>query len=66
MKAKISREEQDEYAIGSYSRSRAAHQAGLLAKEVVAVGIPQRGRGSAPRHPLPTAALMLVLCCRQA
>lgn len=61
MKANISREEQDEYAIGSYSRSKAAHQAGLLAKEVVAVSIPQRGRGSAPSPPPPTAALMLML-----
>lgn len=43
--SRISREEQDAYAVGSYSRSQAAHQAGVLAKEIVAVSVPQRGRG---------------------
>lgn len=53
-KANISREEQDAYAVGSYSRSRAAHQAGVLAKEIVAVSVPQRGRGPAlSRWPRP-------------
>uniref|UniRef100_A0A674NZG7 acetyl-CoA C-acetyltransferase n=1 Tax=Takifugu rubripes TaxID=31033 RepID=A0A674NZG7_TAKRU len=42
-KNQISREEQDDFAISSYSRSKAAHQAGVLAKEIVAVSIPQRG-----------------------
>uniref|UniRef100_A0A3B5LZQ3 acetyl-CoA C-acetyltransferase n=1 Tax=Xiphophorus couchianus TaxID=32473 RepID=A0A3B5LZQ3_9TELE len=39
---KISREEQDAYAISSYSRSKAAHESGVLAKEIVPVSIPQR------------------------
>lgn len=39
----ITREEQDAYAIGSYSRSKAAHESGVLAKEIVPVSIPQRG-----------------------
>ncbi|XP_003976132.1 acetyl-CoA acetyltransferase, mitochondrial [Takifugu rubripes] len=43
-KNQISREEQDDFAISSYSRSKAAHQAGVLAKEIVAVSIPQRGK----------------------
>lgn len=42
-KSQISREEQDNFAISSYSRSKAAHQAGVLAKEIVTVSIPQRG-----------------------
>uniref|UniRef100_H3CC99 Acetyl-CoA acetyltransferase 1 n=1 Tax=Tetraodon nigroviridis TaxID=99883 RepID=H3CC99_TETNG len=42
--SRISREEQDAYAVGSYSRSQAAHQAGVLAKEIVAVSVPQRGK----------------------
>uniref|UniRef100_A0A3B5M5E6 acetyl-CoA C-acetyltransferase n=1 Tax=Xiphophorus couchianus TaxID=32473 RepID=A0A3B5M5E6_9TELE len=46
---KISREEQDAYAISSYSRSKAAHESGVLAKEIVPVSIPQRGAG-APRE----------------
>ncbi|XP_007541023.1 acetyl-CoA acetyltransferase, mitochondrial isoform X1 [Poecilia latipinna] len=41
---KISREEQDAYAISSYSRSKAAHESGVLAKEIVPVSIPQRGK----------------------
>lgn len=40
----ITREEQDTYAIGSYSRSKAAYESGILAKEIVPVSIPQRGR----------------------
>ncbi|KAG7516797.1 acetyl-CoA acetyltransferase, mitochondrial [Solea senegalensis] len=40
----ITREEQDAYAIGSYSRSKAAFESGLLAKEIVSVSIPQRGK----------------------
>lgn len=44
-KSRISREQQDAYAVGSYSRSQAAHQAGVLAQEIVAVSVPQRGRG---------------------
>lgn len=39
----ITREEQDAYAIGSYSRSKAAYESGVLAKEIVPVSIPQRG-----------------------
>ncbi|XP_022601586.1 acetyl-CoA acetyltransferase, mitochondrial [Seriola dumerili] len=41
---KITREEQDAYAIGSYSRSKAAYESGVLAKEIVPVSIPQRGK----------------------
>ncbi|MFT7800262.1 acetyl-CoA acetyltransferase, mitochondrial, partial [Arapaima gigas] len=40
----ISREEQDAYAINSYSRSKAAWESGVLAKEVVPVSISQRGK----------------------
>uniref|UniRef100_A0A8C9TKR7 acetyl-CoA C-acetyltransferase n=1 Tax=Scleropages formosus TaxID=113540 RepID=A0A8C9TKR7_SCLFO len=40
----ISREEQDKYAISSYTRSKAAWESGVLAKEVVPVSIPQRGK----------------------
>lgn len=47
---KISREEQDAYAINSYSRSRAAHEAGVLAKEIVPVTIPQKGTGRWEYH----------------
>jgi acetyl-CoA C-acetyltransferase len=43
---KITREEQDAFAIESYNRSAAAWQAGKFADEVVAVEIPQR-RGEA-------------------
>ncbi|XP_056450231.1 acetyl-CoA acetyltransferase, mitochondrial [Gadus chalcogrammus] len=42
--AGFSREEQDAYAIGSYTRSKAAFEAGILAKEIVPVSIPQRGK----------------------
>uniref|UniRef100_A0AAQ5ZA49 acetyl-CoA C-acetyltransferase n=1 Tax=Amphiprion ocellaris TaxID=80972 RepID=A0AAQ5ZA49_AMPOC len=42
--SKITREEQDSYAIGSYSRSKAAYESGVLAKEIVPVSIPQRGK----------------------
>ncbi len=38
----ISREAQDEYAIGSYKRSAAAWEAGKFADEIVPVEIPQR------------------------
>uniref|UniRef100_A0A8C2PR89 acetyl-CoA C-acetyltransferase n=1 Tax=Cyprinus carpio TaxID=7962 RepID=A0A8C2PR89_CYPCA len=40
----ISREEQDAFAINSYSRSKAAWESGVLAKEVVPVSIPQKGK----------------------
>ncbi|XP_034034843.1 acetyl-CoA acetyltransferase, mitochondrial [Thalassophryne amazonica] len=40
----INREEQDAYAIGSYSRSQAAYESGMLAKEIVPVTVPQRGK----------------------
>uniref|UniRef100_A0A8B9LCQ4 acetyl-CoA C-acetyltransferase n=1 Tax=Astyanax mexicanus TaxID=7994 RepID=A0A8B9LCQ4_ASTMX len=40
----ISREEQDAYAINSYTRSKAAWESGILAKEVIPVSIPQRGK----------------------
>ncbi|KAF5902384.1 acetyl-CoA acetyltransferase, mitochondrial, partial [Clarias magur] len=43
-KSSISREEQDAYAINSYTRSKAAWESGILAKEVVPVNIPQRGK----------------------
>lgn len=39
---KISREEQDEYAISSYKRAAAATEAGHFKKEIVPVEIPQR------------------------
>ena len=39
---KISREEQDAYAIESYKRSEAAWNAGKFAAEIIAVPIPQR------------------------
>lgn len=42
--SEISREEQDAYAISSYSRSKVAVESGLLAKEIVPVSIPQRGK----------------------
>ncbi|KAG7222774.1 hypothetical protein INR49_016093 [Caranx melampygus] len=42
--SKITREEQDAYAIGSYSRSKAAFESGVLAKEIVPVSIPQKGK----------------------
>ncbi|MEQ2181571.1 Acetyl-CoA acetyltransferase, mitochondrial, partial [Goodea atripinnis] len=47
---KISREEQDAYAIRSYSRSKAAHESGVLAKEIVSVSISQRGAEAARYH----------------
>ncbi|XP_063058971.1 acetyl-CoA acetyltransferase, mitochondrial [Engraulis encrasicolus] len=40
----ISRAEQDAYAIKSYSQSQKAWEAGLIAKEIVPVSIPQRGK----------------------
>eukprot|EP00064_Thunnus_orientalis_P014238 superscaffoldBa00002453_g14280 len=40
----ITREEQDAYAIGSYSRSKAAFESGVLAKEIVPVSIPKKGK----------------------
>lgn len=42
-KSGFSREEQDAYAINSYTRSKAAWESGILAKEVVPVSIPQKG-----------------------
>lgn len=41
-KHNISREEQDEFAIGSYKKSQAAGEAGVFAKEIIKVSIPQR------------------------
>uniref|UniRef100_A0A8D3DAY3 acetyl-CoA C-acetyltransferase n=1 Tax=Scophthalmus maximus TaxID=52904 RepID=A0A8D3DAY3_SCOMX len=37
-------ENTDAFAIGSYSRSKAAYESGVLAKEIVPVSIPQRGK----------------------
>ncbi|KAL0994364.1 hypothetical protein UPYG_G00121190 [Umbra pygmaea] len=42
--AQITREEQDAYAIRSYSCSKAAYESGVLAKEIVPVSIPQKGK----------------------
>lgn len=41
---KISREEQDAYAIESYKRSAAAYEKGLFKDEIVPVEVPQRGK----------------------
>ncbi|MBB6612382.1 acetyl-CoA C-acyltransferase [Pontibacter sp. Tf4] len=41
---KITREMQDEYAIGSYKKSAAAAEAGFLKDEIVPVEVPQRGK----------------------
>ncbi|MEE6472828.1 hypothetical protein FKM82_009737 [Ascaphus truei] len=43
-KFNIAREEQDIYAIGSYTKSKAAWDSGLLANEIVPVIISQKGR----------------------
>ncbi|XP_032878592.1 acetyl-CoA acetyltransferase, mitochondrial [Amblyraja radiata] len=43
-KFKISREEQDTYAINSYTRSKASWDSKLMAQEVVSVSVPQRGK----------------------
>uniref|UniRef100_H2ZZA7 acetyl-CoA C-acetyltransferase n=1 Tax=Latimeria chalumnae TaxID=7897 RepID=H2ZZA7_LATCH len=40
----VSREEQDAYAIKSYTRSKIAWESGILAKEVVPVTIQQKGK----------------------
>jgi len=40
----ISRQQQDEFAIGSYKKSAAAHENGHIKAELVAVKVPQ-GRG---------------------
>ncbi|KAG8452948.1 hypothetical protein GDO86_004666 [Hymenochirus boettgeri] len=40
----IGREEQDSYAISSYTRSKAAWDSGLLAKEITPVTISQKGK----------------------
>ncbi|XP_010226809.1 PREDICTED: acetyl-CoA acetyltransferase, mitochondrial [Tinamus guttatus] len=40
----ISREEQDTYAIGSYTRSRTAWESGALASEIVPVTVSQKGK----------------------
>lgn len=47
----ISREDQDAFAISSYTRSKAAWESGLLAKEVVSVHIPQKGKAPPPPPP---------------
>ena len=41
---KISREEQDAYAIESYTRSAKAYSNGLFKEEIVPVAVPQRGK----------------------
>ena len=41
---KISREEQDAFAIESYKRSAAAYEKGLFKDEIVSVEVPQRGK----------------------
>ena len=41
---KISREDQDAYAIESYTRAQAAYAKGLFKDEIVPVSIPQRGK----------------------
>ncbi len=41
---KISREEQDAYAIESYKRSAAAYEKGLFKDEIIPVEVPQRGK----------------------
>jgi len=41
---KISREEQDAYAIESYTRSAKAYEAGKFKNEIVGVEVPQRGK----------------------
>ncbi|XP_053564525.1 acetyl-CoA acetyltransferase, mitochondrial [Bombina bombina] len=43
-KLNIAREEQDNFAIGSYTRSKAAWESGLLANEIAPVSIPQKGK----------------------
>ncbi|KAG9491378.1 hypothetical protein GDO78_000078 [Eleutherodactylus coqui] len=43
-KMNIGREEQDKYAISSYTKSKAAWESGLLAKEITPVTIQQRGK----------------------
>ncbi|MGH0157166.1 UNVERIFIED_CONTAM: hypothetical protein FKN15_067191 [Acipenser sinensis] len=43
-KSSIPRDEQDAYAINSYTRSRNAWETGVLAKEIVPVRIPQKGK----------------------
>lgn len=42
----ITRQDQDEYAISSYKRSAAAHEAGSLAKEIVPVELPAKKAGA--------------------
>ncbi|KAJ7394268.1 Acetyl-CoA acetyltransferase, mitochondrial [Desmophyllum pertusum] len=41
---KISREEQDEFAISSYKKTAAAWQAGIFNSEIIPVPIPQKGK----------------------
>ncbi|XP_072119211.1 acetyl-CoA acetyltransferase, mitochondrial [Mobula birostris] len=43
-KYKIPREDQDAYAVSSYTRSKASWDSKLMAKEVVPVSVPQRGK----------------------
>ncbi|XP_072018802.1 acetyl-CoA acetyltransferase, mitochondrial-like isoform X2 [Amphiura filiformis] len=45
-KMSISREEQDEFAVGSYKKSQAAGESGVFKKEIVPVNVPQK-RGKA-------------------
>eukprot|EP00076_Gallus_gallus_P004017 NP_001264708.1 acetyl-CoA acetyltransferase, mitochondrial [Gallus gallus] len=40
----ISREEQDTYAIGSYTKSKAAWDSGILKKEIVSVTVSKKGK----------------------
>nr|DBA32691.1 TPA: hypothetical protein GDO54_000464 [Pyxicephalus adspersus] len=42
-KLNIGREDQDSYAISSYTRSKAAWEAGKFANEIIPVSIPQKG-----------------------
>lgn len=42
-KFSFGREEQDNFAISSYTKSKAAWESGLFAKEIAPVTIPQKG-----------------------
>ncbi len=44
-KYEVTREEQDEYAKLSYSRSAASAESGILAKEIVPVSVPAGKKG---------------------
>jgi acetyl-CoA C-acetyltransferase len=41
----LSRQDQDEYALASYRRAQAAHEAGFFRNEIVGVEVPRRGPG---------------------